>query len=239
MQIDVTALPDDSAALQSMVRDAVAAALQRDAQVIELTAEIEKLQSLINKLLRHRFGRRSEQLSPDQLKLAMEDIEQEAAEQAAAKDAAEKSEEQRRRRRRAARPQRNLGSLPAHLPRDEVIIDIDNKECPCCSGSLHLIDETRTEMLDRIPAQFRVKVTRRPRYGCRSCGDAVVQASAPERPIDGGMATEALLAHVVVSKFADFLPLYRQAEMMKREGITIDRSTLSDWVGRARAGNPA
>jgi len=80
MQIDVTALPDDSAALQSMVRDAVAAALQRDAQVIELTAEIEKLQSLIHKLLRHRFGQRSEQMSPDQLKLAMEDAEQEAAE---------------------------------------------------------------------------------------------------------------------------------------------------------------
>ena len=232
MQIDVTALPDDSAALQSMVRDAVAAALQRDAQVIELTAEIEKLQSLIHKLLRHRFGQRSEQMSPDQLKLAMEDAEQEAAEKAAADDAGEKSEEQRRRR-RAARPQRNLGALPAHLPRDEVIIDIDSKECPCCRGEMHLIDETRTEMLDRIPAQFRVKVTRRPRYGCRSCGEAVEQAPAPERPIDGGMATEALLAHVVVSKFADFLPLYRQAEMMKREGITIDRSTLSDWVGRA------
>jgi transposase len=163
--------------------------------------------------------------------LAMEDLEQEVAEQEAAKDAAEQSEEKRRQR-STARPLRNLGALPAHLPRDEVVIDVDSKECPCCRGALHLIDETRTEMLDRVPAQLRVKVIRRPRYGCRACGEAVVQAPAPERPIDGGMATEALLAQVVIAKFCDFLPLYRQSEMLKREGITIDRSTLSAWVGR-------
>jgi transposase len=231
MQIDLTALPEDSAVLQSMIRDVVTATMQRDAQVSELTAENDKLRALIQKLLRHRFGRRSEQLSPDQLKLAIEDIEQEIAEREAAEDAAEQSEEARRRR-RAAHPRRNLGALPGHLPRDEVVIDVDSKECPCCGGALHLIDETRTEMLDIVPAQLRVKVTRRPRYGCRACGEAVVQAPAPERPIDGGMATEALLAHVLVSKFCDFLPLYRQSEMLKRQGITIDRSTLSDWVGR-------
>src|SRR5664279_3524814 len=225
MQIDIAALPEDSAVLQSMIRDAVT-------QVSDLTAEIEKLQALIQKLLRHRFGRRSEQLSPDQLKLAIEDIEQEVAERDAAEDAAEQSEEKRRQR-RAARPQRNLGALPAHLPRDEVVIDVDDKSCPCCGGTLHLIGETRTEMLDRIPAQLRVKVTRRPRYGCRACGEAVVQAPAPDRPIDGGMATEALLAQVVIAKFCDFLPLYRQSEMLKREGIMIDRSTLSAWVGQA------
>jgi transposase len=203
MQIDLSALPDDSTVLHSMIRDAVTATLQRDAQVTELTAEIEKLQAVIQKLLRHRFGRRSEQLSPDQLMLAMEDLEQEAAEQEAAKDAAEQSEEKRRQR-RAARPLRNLGALPSHLPRDEVVIDVDDKACPCCGGTLHLIDEDRTEMLNRVPAQLRVKVTRRPRYGCRACGEAVVQAPAPERPIDGGMATEALLAQIVISKFCDF-----------------------------------
>jgi len=232
MQIDLSALPDDSAALQSMIRDAVTATLQRDAQVTELTAEIEKLQAVIQKLLRHRFGRRSEQLSPDQLMLAMEDLEQEAAEQESAKDAAEQSEDKRRQR-RVARPLRNLGALPSHLPRDEVVIDVDDKACPCCGGVMHLIDESRTEMLNRVPAQLRVKVTRRPRYGCRACGEAVVQAPAPERPIDGGMATEALLAQIVISKFCDFLPLYRQSEMLKREGITIHRSTLGAWVGRA------
>ncbi|CAH2605782.1 transposase (plasmid) [Rhodovastum atsumiense] len=231
MQIDLTALPDDSTVLQSMVRDAVTATLQRDAQVTELTAEVEKLQAMVRKLLRHRFGRRSEQMSPDQLALVIEDLEQEAAAQEAAKDAAETSEEKRRQR-RAARPLRNLGALPGHLPRDEVVIDVESKECPCCGGALHLIGEARTEMLNRVPAQLRVKVTRRPRYGCRTCSEAVVQAPAPERPIDGGMATEALLVQILVSKFCDFLPLYRQAEMLKREGITIDRSTLSDWVGR-------
>jgi transposase len=232
MQIDLTALPDDAAVLQTMLRDIVAANRQHDAQVTRLTAEIDKLQGLLHKLLRHRFGRRSEQLSPDQLNLAIEDLEQEMAEQQAAKDAAEQSDEQQRRR-RVAHPRRNLGALPAHLPRDEVVVDVDLKECPCCGGTLHLIDETRTEMLDRVPAQLRVKVIRRPRYGCRACAEAVVQAPAPDRPIDGGMATEALLAQIVISKFCDALPLHRQAEMLKREGITIDRSTLGDWVGRS------
>ena len=133
MQIDLTALPEDSAALQSMLRDVVTATMQRDAQVTELTVENDKLRALIQKLLRHRFGRRSEQLSPDQLKLAIEDIEQEIAEREAAEDAAEQSEETRLRR-RAARPRRNLGALPVHLPRDEVVIDVDSKQCPCCGG---------------------------------------------------------------------------------------------------------
>jgi transposase len=96
-----------------------------------------------------------------------------------------------------------------------------------------MIGEDRTEQLDIVPAQLRVKVLCRPRYGGRGCEGAVMQAPAPERPIDGGMATEALVAHVVVSKFCDSLPLYRQAQMLKRQGITLDRSTLSTWVGRA------
>src|SRR3984893_18389280 len=120
-----------------------------------------------------------------------------------------------------------------HTCRFEVIIDVDSKQCPCCGGALHMIGEDRTEQLDIVPAQLRVKVLCRPRYGCRGCEGAVVQAPAPERPIDGGMATEALIAHVVVSKFCDSLPLYRQAQMLKRQGITLDRSTLSTWVGRA------
>lgn len=99
---------------------------------------------------------------------------------------------------------RNLGALPAHLPRVEILIDVEDKSCPCCGGALHAIGEVREEMLDIVPAQLRVKVIRRPRYACRSCEEAVVQAPAPERPITGGMATEALLAHVLVAKYADF-----------------------------------
>jgi transposase len=95
------------------------------------------------------------------------------------------------------------------------------------------IGESREKMLDLVPAQLRVKAIRRPRYGCRACESAVVQAPAPERPITGGMATEALLAQVLVSKYADFLPLYRQAQIFARQGIELDRSTLADWVGHA------
>ena len=98
---------------------------------------------------------------------------------------------------------------------------------------MHVIGEDTSEMLDIVPAVLRVRVIRRPRYGCRACEEAVVQAPAPERPITGGMASEALLAHVLVAKYADFLPLYRQARIFARQGIALDRSTLCDWVGRA------
>jgi transposase len=114
-----------------------------------------------------------------------------------------------------------------------LLLDVEDKSCPCCGGTLHVIGESREEMLDIVPAQLRVKVIRRPRYACRACEEAVVQAPAPERPITGGMATEALLAHVLVAKYADFLPLYRQAGIFARQGIDLDRSTLCDWVGRA------
>ena len=129
-----------------------------------------------------------------------------------------------------------------------MLIDVADKSCPCCGGNLHRIGEDISEMLDLVPAQLRVKVIRRPRYGCRACAEAVVQAPAPERPsrltalrgigplrgpIDGGMATEALIAHVLVSKFADHLPLYRQAQILARQGVNLDRSTLGNWVGRA------
>jgi transposase len=192
-------------------------------------AEIEKLRLLIRQLQRRQFGRRSERLDPDQLQLGLEDLEQTAAAAEAAQEEVAKSSTSRTPRVR----RRNLGALPVHLPRIEVLVDIEDKSCPCCGGTLHAIGEDTSEMLDIIPAQLRVKVIRRPRYGCRTCEEAVVQAPAPERPITGGMASEALLAHVLVAKYADFLPLYRQAGIFARQGIELDRSTLCDWVGRA------
>jgi transposase len=84
-----------------------------------------------------------------------------------------------------------------------------------------------------VPAQFRVLVTIRPKYGCRSCEDGVIQAPAPARLIEGGLPTEATVAQVLVSKYADHLPLYRQAQIYARQGIDLDRSTLADWVGHA------
>lgn len=236
MQIDLAALPDDPAALQHLLREVVAAAEQQQASlqgaVQERDAEIDKLQLLIKRLLRQQFGRRSEQLNPDQLLLGIEDLEQTIAESQAGQDAADPAADKPRPR-REARPNRNHGALPAHLPRYEVLIDIERRDCPCCGGTLHVIDEERSEQLDIVPAQLRVRVIRRPRYACRACEGAVVVAPAPERPIDGGMATEAMIAHVLVSKFCDSLPLYRQSKMLERQGITLDRSTLSHWVGRA------
>src|SRR3954454_23862873 len=193
-------------------------------------AEIEKLRLLIRQLQRGQFGRRSEKLDPDQLQLGLEDLEQTAAAAEAAQEvvAAGSSTPRTPRVRR-----RNLGPLPAHLPRVEVLVDLEDKSCPCCGGSLHVIGEDTSEVIDIVPAVLRVRVIRRPRYACRACEEAVVQAPAPERPITGGMATEALLAHVLVPKFSDNLPLYRQAQIYARQGIELDRSTLCDWVGRA------
>ncbi len=216
-------------------QNATIASLQaeRDTVLVErdaAQAEIEKLKLLIRQLQRGQFGRHSERLDPNQLQLGLEDLEQTMAAAEAAQEAPG-SKDGAPRPRRARR--RNLGALPAHLPRVEVLVDVAGKSCPCCGGALHVLGESREEMLDIVPAELRVKVIRRPRYGCRACESAVVQAPAPERPITGGMATEALLAQVLVAKFCDHLPLYRQAVIFARQGIELDRSTLADWVGRA------
>ena len=193
-------------------------------------AEVEKLRLLIRQLQRGRFGRRSEKLEPDQLQLGLEDLEQTIA----AAEAAQEETAARNSTPRAPRVRRrNLGALPGPLPRVEVLVDVADKSCPGCGGSLHAIGEDREEMLDIVPAQLRVKVIRRLRYACRACEEAVVPAPAPERPISGGLASEALLAPVLVAKYADHLPLSRQAQIFARQGLALDRSTLGDWVGRA------
>jgi len=211
---DADSLPDDAATLQHMLQ--------------ELLAENDKLRLLIQRFTRHQFGRRSERLMADQLQFGLEDQEQTIAEHQTAREAA--GGQAKPRIRRAVR---NHGALPSHLPRYEVVIDTDHAACPCCGGAMHCIGELRSEQLDIAPAQLRVRVTRRPRYACRACEESVVVAPAPERPIDGGMPTEALIVHVVVSKFCDSLPLYRQSQMLARQGIALDRSTLSNWVGSA------
>jgi transposase len=216
--IDPDTLPDDPTLLRQVLR--------------ELYAENDKLRLLIERLTRHQFGRRSEQLTAEQLQFGLEDQEQTIAEHQAAQDAAEPADDPKPSS-RSARPARNHGALPSHLPRYAVVIEVAHEACPCCGGGMHCIGELRSEQLDIAPAQLRVRVTRRPRYACRSCEESVVVAPAPERPIDGGMPTEALIAHVVVSKFCDSLPLYRQSQMLARQGIALDRSTLTNWVGSA------
>ncbi len=213
-------LPDDVGALHALVLEQAQRLEGADAENMRLRAIIEALQ-------RHQFGRRSEQLDPDQLLLGLEDTETALA-QAEAADTAKAGQA------RSNRPRKtNRGSLPAHLERIEQVVDIEDKSCPCCGGALHQIGEDVAERLDVVPTTFRVLVTRRPRYGCRSCESAVVQAPAPARIVEGGIPTEALIAHVLVAKYADHLPLYRQAQIYARQGIHLDRSTLADWVGRA------
>jgi len=230
--MDVTPTPDNElATLRRLIaeRDAELAVLRARSAASE--AEVEKLRLLIKQLQRAMYGRRSEKIDPDQLQLGLEDIEQSIAmAEAASEAAAAKPPEGER---RAATVRRNRGNLPKHLPREEIVIAPQSTACPCCGGAMHVIGEDASEQLDVIPAQFKVIVTRRPRYGCRTCEGAVVQAPAPSRPIDGGMASEALIAHVIVGKYADHCPLYRQAQIFARQGIDLDRSTLAAWVGRA------
>ena len=213
------ALPTDVDALQAMIL----------AERAAHATEAERLRQIIKEMQRHRFGRRAETLPIDQLELGLEDVQQTEAADAASAEAAEP----KRRAEAVIHRRANRGKLPDHLPRIETILDIENKACPCCTGALHVIGEDRAERLDVIPARFQVLVVRRPRYGCRACEGVVLQAPAPARLIEGGMPTEATVAHVVVAKYADHLPLYRQAQIYARQGVRLDRSTLADWTGRA------
>jgi transposase len=208
-------LPDDPATLKAML-------------LAERT-RAERLAQIIKEMQRHRFGRRAETLPEDQLLLGFEEVEQTTADDEANQEAKSPAE----REARAAKRRANRGSLPIHLPRIEMVVDIEDHSCPCCRGALHVIGEDRAERLDIVPAQFRVLVVRRPKYACRACEDVVVQAPAPPRLIEGGLPTEATVAQVLVSKYADHLPLYRQAQIYARQGVNLDRSTLADWVGRA------
>jgi transposase len=215
MTVAMDSLPDDAGTLKAML--------------IAERVQNERLRQIIKELQRHRFGRRAETLPEDQMLLGLEDVEQAAASEEVAAEAADPAE----RANRTTKRQMNKGSLPKHLPRVEMVVDIVDRTCPCCGKPLHRIGEDTSERLDIVPAQFRVLVVRRPKYGCRACENVVVQAPAPARLIEGGLPTEATVAQVLVAKYADHLPLYRQAQIYARQGIELDRSTLADWVGRA------
>ena len=195
----------------------------------ELAALNARLEHLANEMKRARFGPRSEKLNPDQLELAFEDLETAIAEAQEEYDtaAAARSQSQPVRKARMSR------ALPKELPREERVIEPENLACPCGCGDMVRIGEDRSERLDITPAQFRVLVTVRPRYACPKGRAGVVQQKAPPALIEGGLPTEATIAHVLVSKYSEHLPLYRQAQGMARHGLSIDRSTLADWVGRA------
>ena len=188
-----------------------------------------RLEHLVHELRRARFGPRSEKLDPDQQQLAFEDIEIAIAEvqESVGRRAGTPDETN------FQHPQRRSRALPKELPRIEQVIEPPSIACPCGCGSMVKIGEDRSERLDVAPAQFRVIVTVRPRYACPKGRAGVAQASAPARLIEAGLPTEALIAHVIVSKYSEHLPLYRQAQVFARHGVAIERATLADWVGRA------
>jgi transposase len=219
-----TQLPDlDTLDVQSLK----ALVLAKQAELDSRTTEIENLMLLILKLKRMHFGPRSEKCNHDiqQLELRLEDLE---ASQAAAEPPpvmpATVALKQQAPRKPARRP------LPAALPRETETIAPEQEACPDCGGKLRYLGEDVSETLEYVPARFKVIRTVRPKLSCAGCSQ-IVQAPAPNRPIDRGLAGPGLLAHVLVSKYSDHLPLYRQSEIYQREGVELDRSTLADWVG--------
>jgi len=214
MALDPASLPRDPDVLIGMI--------------VELRAENSRLRAMLETMQRTLYGARSERFEADAAQLALElgDVSPAPIEPPAPKPRPQD-------RPARPRPMRNIGSLPKHLPRKDITIEPGIDACPCCQGALHRIGEDVSEMLDVVPAVIRVKRIHRPRYGCRSCESAVVQAPAPPRPIEGGLPTAALLAHIAAAKFAWHLPLHRQSQMLAGYGIDLDRSTLVRWIGRA------
>ena len=233
---DMQSLPEGIEALRALVLTTMCRtrcdAGRRDARHERtLLAQNDRLRHLLLQLRRMHFGARSERLPEEQLQLGLE-----ALEQAIAKDDAEaEKRDPELRKDNAAKRRASRGALPAHLPRIEVTLAPEDTACPCCRATMTVIGEDTSERLDVIPAQFRVIVTRRPKLACRACAGIVVQAPAPARLIEGGIPTEAMVAHVLVARYADHLPLYRQAQILARQGVILDRSTLSFWMGYAAA----
>ena len=224
VKIALDNLPTDIDLLQQLVRDLAGAVEGRDSALAESQIEIERLQLIIRQFQRAQFGRSSERLDPDQMAFGLEDLEADLARAEAREPVLPRSGDTATKRHRTA--------LPAHLPRVETILPAPHDCCPDCGGALHDAGATSSEMLDWIPAQIRVVRVTRPKCACRNCG-TLHQAPAPERVLAGGLATPGLIAHVLVSRYCDHLPLYRQSRIFERHGLAISRSTLSGWVGAA------
>ncbi len=213
---DAQELPNDPAILKGLVASLASELKFRDIL-------IEKLKHQLVGLRRHQFGSRSESL--DQLELTLEEEEiaraaEEPAEQAAPAPAGEKRRPKRR-------------PLPDHLQRNETVLSAGDA-CADCGGRLKQLGQDVTEELEYIPGRFIVNRIVRPRMACTCC-EQITQAALPSRPIERGRPGPGLLAHVLVSKYGDHSPLYRQSQIFKREGIDLDRSTLADWVGKSTA----
>ncbi|WP_420232883.1 IS66 family transposase [Pseudomonas sp. ABY48] len=206
MTLVTDSLPNDLQALKALV------AAQR--------GEIERLKMMIAKLRRTQFGRSSEQLEAmiDQLQLSLEELEVSHTELTPSTEPLPRTVSRRK-------------PLPEHLPR-EIHVHQPESQCTGCGGKLRHLGGDVSEVLEYVPARFKVIRHVRPKWVCRCC-EHIAQVPAPSRPIARGLAGPGLLAHVLVSKFVDHLPLYRQSEIYAREGVDLERSTLADWVGQS------
>lgn len=219
MDVVLDPLPDDVEALQALVRTQQAQLRARDDLIALLRAQLAALR-------RQRFGRASEKLDRriEELELALEDMEAEGVGTAVEPEAAEPivvtSEGK-------AKPARR--PLPDHLPR-EVVRHPAGDVCPACGGRLRDLGEDVSEVLDYVPGRFRVLRHVRPKRSCRCC-ERIAQAPAPCLPIPRGRVSPALLAHVLMAKYGQHLPLYRQSEAFAREGVDLARSTLAALGG--------
>lgn len=188
--------------------------------------QIARLKLMVDKFRHMMFGRKSEKIvvQLEQMELQLEELEADQAEAESVADSVKPSAE--------VKPRGTRKPLPEHLPREVFTHSPATDGCPQCGGSLRQFGEDVTEQLEYIPESFRVIRHVRPKFACSGC-DKVVEAPAPSRPIQRGLPGPGLLAHVLVSKYCDHLPLYRQSEIFARQGVEIERSTLAGWVGAA------
>jgi transposase len=232
MSLTTAELPDDMVSLR-----AFALARRSELKVAELSVqckalEIEKLKLQIAKLRRMQFGRSPERITRqiEQLELRLEELETGAAEADANAGAEADTAEPAAAIRERSKPKHQ--PLADHLPRQEVVHQPAGDgacKCPGCGKGMGKLGEDITEVLDYVPGRFQVVRHVRPKYACTAC-DAITQAPAPAMPAPRGRATPATLAHLLVSKYCNHLPLYRQSEIYAREGLELDRSTLGDWA---------
>jgi transposase len=227
-------MPDAADPVQE-IADLRALLAEREVELAVARAEltgarlrIEQYKAQLAQLRRMQFGRSSEKLDTriQQLELMLEDLEE--GEAARATPAVKRAPDQPRRERR--QPVRR--PLPDHLPREEIVHD-PGSVCAGCGGTrFSKLGEDVTEVLEKIPARLKVIRHIRPKLSCRCC-ERIMQAPAPDLPIEKGRPGPGLIANVVVGKYLDGLPLYRQSAILAREGIEIERATLADWVGHA------
>jgi transposase len=217
------------AELRALLAEREAELATARAELTGAKLQIEQMKAQLAKLRRMQFGRSSEKLDAQihQLELMLEDLEEGEAARTAPSLATEADQPgrcKRERRQPVRRP------LPDHLPREE-IVHAPGGVCPGCGGThFSKLGEDVTEVLEKIPARLKVIRHVRPKMSCRSCA-TILQAPSPDLAIEKGRPGPRLIASVVVGKYLDGLPLYRQSAIFAREGIEIERATLADWVG--------